>query len=306
MYKDKINIFYIMDDTRKKIIEIYQNTRLTNQEKMKQINQLMNLGTKEIVVENNTNIEQNPEIKTCQHYHRKCMILSPCCQKWYSCRICHDEEQDHKLDRTQISTIICHECKTIQPESNQCTNCSIVFADYYCSICKLWAGDNIDIYHCPDCKICRLGKGIGIDRYHCSKCNICIHLDYIDDHQCFKHSIDSNCAVCQKYMWDSREQTVFLPCGHCIHQECLSNLSNSSFQCPNCKKSIYKDMNFIWEQIEVIVKNQIMPEEYQNWKSTITCHDCLIETTDIPYHFIYHKCSNCNGYNTSLVSIQKE
>ena len=309
---------------RKHILEIYQNNELSNQEKMKRINNIMNLGNSipmdppsitnlDNVNSNNLDPSNNdisttptiPNIVSCSHYDRDCMILSPCCNKWYSCRLCHDEDNDHKLDRKLISTIICKKCLTIQPQSNTCTNCEITFADYYCAICKLWAGNKQDIYHCHDCNICRLGKGIDIDRIHCHKCNICIDIKCVDDHKCFQHSIDSNCPVCQAYMWDSTEPILYLPCGHCIHQHCLNELSQNSFQCPTCKKSIYQDMSSIWGQIDTLIDNNTMPIEFTNWKSTIICNDCELETTNIPYHFIYHKCSHCNGYNTVETDIQK-
>lgn len=301
-----------MSNDRKKILEIYQNNQLSNQEKMKRINNIMNLGNSNSSstletnqLNNNNDIETKPNIINCSHYERDCMILSPCCNKWYSCRLCHDEDNDHKLDRKIISTIICKQCSTIQPQSNLCSNCGISFAKYYCSICKLWAGDKQDIYHCPDCNICRLGKGIDIDRVHCHTCNICIDIQYINDHKCFQHSMDSNCPVCQKYMWDSTETIIYLPCGHCIHKDCLTQLSNNSFQCPTCKKSIYQDMSPIWNQIDVLIENHTMPDEFSSWKSTIICNDCQLQTTNIPYHFIYHKCGHCNGYNTVVEDVKK-
>lgn len=294
---------------RKDILEIYQNNELSNQEKMRRINIIMNLGNSSSIEHTSTipisSTPSIPDIVNCSHYDRDCMILSPCCNKWYSCRLCHDDDNDHKLDRKLISTIICKKCLTIQPQSNTCTNCDITFAHYYCSICKLWAGNNKDIYHCHDCNICRIGKGIDIDRIHCDKCNICIDISVVNQHKCFQHSIDSNCPVCQKYMWDSTEPIIYLPCGHCIHQQCLTELSKNSFQCPTCKKSIYQDMSPIWKQIDTIIENNTMPDEFTNWTSTILCNDCELETTYVPYHFIYHKCGHCNGYNTVETDIQK-
>jgi len=42
---------------------------------------------------NTTNQEQqsNTGVTPCIHYERKCNIISPCCQRIFGCRICHDD-----------------------------------------------------------------------------------------------------------------------------------------------------------------------------------------------------------------------
>ncbi len=32
------------------------------------------------------------QIYRCKHYFRKCNIFAPCCDKEFSCRLCHDQE----------------------------------------------------------------------------------------------------------------------------------------------------------------------------------------------------------------------
>lgn len=39
----------------------------------------------------------------CRHYERKCSLVAPCCGKIYACRLCHDEENEHKMDRSEVS-----------------------------------------------------------------------------------------------------------------------------------------------------------------------------------------------------------
>ena len=301
-------------DKRKEIIKIYQNNELSNQEKQYRINLIMNpqfdnihnKNTQE--TDNNLSNQNNIDIINCEHYNRQCMILSPCCDKWYSCRLCHDQDNDHKLDRKKIETIICKKCKTIQSPSNICSNqdCLIEFAEYYCDICKLWKDKNTPTYHCHDCGICRIGKGIDIDRIHCHKCNMCINKDLYENHKCFSGTFDSNCPVCQKYMWDSTESIIYMNCGHGIHSECYTNLMKSSFQCPVCKKSIHSDMSPIWNQVTEYLENTQMPEEFESWKTNIICNDCE-EKSITEYHFMYHRCQNekCKGYNTSIIDIMK-
>ena len=295
---------------RKDILKIYQDKELSNQEKQYKINLIMNPNLVKSIKKID-DIEKKGidiEIKSCKHYNRNCMIQSPCCKKWYSCRLCHDDDNDHKLERQKIENIICKSCKTIQKASNKCINpdCSIEFAEYYCSICKLWKDNSTPAYHCPDCNICRIGKGIGIDRIHCHKCNICIDKDKYDTHECFTGSLDSNCPVCQKYMWDSTDPVVYMKCGHNIHDKCLKELVKTSYQCPLCKKSIHNDMKPIWEQIDNMLENTQMPEEYDKWTSEILCNDCGEKST-AKFHFIYHACQkeNCGSYNTSIVEVNK-
>ena len=97
------------------------------------------------------------KIFNCKHYKRECLIYSLCCQKWYPCRLCHDENENHTLDRFKISKIKCKDCNTIQKSSNKCINCNKKFAEYYCDICHLWDCSK-EIYHCNDCGFCRIGK----------------------------------------------------------------------------------------------------------------------------------------------------
>ena len=43
-----------------------------------------------------------------------------------------------------------------------------------------------------------------------------------------------------------------------------------------------------------------MPEKYKDWKAYVFCNDCERKFwTD--YHFLYHKCDECKGYNTSVL-----
>ena len=58
-------------------------------------------------------------------------------------------------------------------------------------------------------------------------------------------------------------------------------------------------MSFYWESIDNFLKDQQIPEEYQK-KIEIFCNDCEKKSiTD--FHFIYHKCHLCNGYNTNVI-----
>lgn len=104
----------------------------------------------------------------CQHYKRNVKLQCYTCKKWYTCRFCHDELEDHHLDRPRTENMLCMLCGHPQPAAQDCAKCGVQAALYYCSICKLWDNDcSKSIYHCNDCGICRIGQGLGKDFFHC-------------------------------------------------------------------------------------------------------------------------------------------
>ena len=104
----------------------------------------------------------------CSHYKRNIKLQCSACNKWYTCRFCHDEVEDHMLNRRETRMMLCMFCGGAQPAHDVCIFCLQVTAWYYCDVCKLWDDDpEKDIYHCDDCGICRIGKGLGKDFFHC-------------------------------------------------------------------------------------------------------------------------------------------
>lgn len=104
----------------------------------------------------------------CPHYKRNIKLQCSACHRWYTCRFCHDEVEDHSLNRRETKNMLCMLCGSAQPASEHCIKCTKRSARYYCSVCKLWDDDaGKSIYHCADCGICRIGQGLGKDFYHC-------------------------------------------------------------------------------------------------------------------------------------------
>jgi uncharacterized CHY-type Zn-finger protein len=104
----------------------------------------------------------------CQHYKRNVKVQCHQCRHWYTCRHCHDEIEDHALNRKMTENMLCMACGTPQPAAESCKSCETQAACYYCDICKLWDNNSRKkIYHCPDCGICRRGEGLGKDYTHC-------------------------------------------------------------------------------------------------------------------------------------------
>jgi len=107
----------------------------------------------------------------CQHYQRNVKLQCVTCKKWYTCRFCHDEVEDHHLIRRDTENMLCMLCGHAQPAAHDCRKCGEQTAQYYCEICKLWDNDpKKSIYHCNDCGICRIGQGLGKDFFHCKVC----------------------------------------------------------------------------------------------------------------------------------------
>ena len=56
-------------------------------------------------------VVQEPSPYRCKHYQRRCEILAPCCNKYFACRVCHDEfyenvvGQIHTVNRYKIERI---------------------------------------------------------------------------------------------------------------------------------------------------------------------------------------------------------
>ncbi|OXV05367.1 hypothetical protein Egran_06867 [Elaphomyces granulatus] len=48
-------------------------------------------------MENDDSLEEDRAILGCQHYQRNVKLQCYTCKKWYTCRFCHDEVEDHSL-----------------------------------------------------------------------------------------------------------------------------------------------------------------------------------------------------------------
>lgn len=54
-------------------------------------------------------------------------LQTPCCDKFYKCRFCHDENESHHFDRKTLTELICSECNTRQKVQEQCEKCGVRF-----------------------------------------------------------------------------------------------------------------------------------------------------------------------------------
>ena len=53
----------------------------------------------------------------CKHYVRRCKLICPKCDEPAACRLCHEKEEGHALDRQAVREVICVICKLRQPVS---------------------------------------------------------------------------------------------------------------------------------------------------------------------------------------------
>ncbi|XP_064341504.1 RING finger and CHY zinc finger domain-containing protein 1 isoform X3 [Camelus dromedarius] len=157
----------------------------------------------------------------CEHYDRGCLLKAPCCDKLYTCRLCHDKHEDHQLDRFKVKEVQCINCEKIQHAQQTCEECSTLFGEYYCSICHLFDKDKKQ-YHCENCGICRIGPKE--DFFHCSKCNLCLAMNLRGKHKCIENVSRQDCPICLEDIHTSRIVAHVLPCGHLLHRTCYEEM----------------------------------------------------------------------------------
>ena len=251
---------------------------------------------------------------SCNHYFRFSIPICNDCvinkkiKEHYGCHNCHNEEEFHKMDRSKVKLMKCLLCKCVQPKSDQCINpeCYAPKHTYYCGKCSLWENKvRKEIYHCDKCGICRVGyKDFS---KHCDKCNTCYNKNGFDQHVCvIDYKDNSECLICLEDAWGSQQPISTLQCGHIYHSNCLEEWFkyNYNYTCPTCKKSAYKPL-ILWKQIELYVNaSQFTDPEMNNWKTLIYCNDCE-KKSETTYHPVYHKCSLCESWNTTIDEIKK-
>jgi len=238
----------------------------------------------------------------CKHYQRRCKIRAKCCGKLFTCRLCHDAVSNHTMNRYQTEEVWCMLCDTLQPVSESCRSCHAQFAKYYCSICRLYDGNaSRSIYHCHSCNVCRVGKGLGIDFFHCMKCNACLSLSR-REHKCIEKVMESNCPICNNYLFSSTTPIKYLLCGHLMHQHCYSQYAKMYHRCPVCQKSL-EDMSDQIARLNVMMTREPMPSEYRSARATVHCNDCQKEST-VHFHFLYLRCAFCQSHNTELKTVE--
>ncbi|KAI2468273.1 zf-CHY-domain-containing protein [Annulohypoxylon bovei var. microspora] len=238
----------------------------------------------------------------CEHYRRNVKLQCSTCNRWYTCRFCHDKVEGHDLIRKDTKNMLCMFCGTAQRAGDACVSCGASAARYYCSICKLWNDDpDKPVYHCNDCGICRIGRGIGKDFFHCKTCCACIAIGQENDHKCIERSTDCDCPICGDYMFTSPKAVCFMKCGHSIHRQCLDQHMEVAYKCPICNKSL-TNMELQFRNLDMAIQTQPMPPEFQDTRALVLCNDCSAKSS-VEYHWLGLKCGVCSSYNTAQLQI---
>lgn len=246
-------------------------------------------------------VQSKPDLG-CQHYKRNVKMQCATCERWYTCRLCHDEVEDHILPRRDTRYMLCMLCRTPQGVGQVCKHCLAEAGCYYCPICKLWNNDpDRSIYHCVDCGICRLGEGLGKDFFHCKTCAACMSIQAEKTHKCIERSTKCDCPICGEYMFTSNRPVAFMKCGHSIHETCFAEWCITSYKCPICSKSI-ANMESQFRRLDRHIEEQPMPEEYRDNRAYIFCNDCN-DRSVTSYHWLGLRCSLCESYNTTQLEL---
>jgi len=227
----------------------------------------------------------------CEHYLRRCQIYTDCCDKFYSCIHCHNEDNDldHVIEKKDINLIKCTSCGFIQDLKKRCEECNTLFGEYFCEICKLFDDTPKQIVHCDECGICRVSLGKKL--FHCKKCSMC---GFSKHTKCYDVT---DCPICCDPLWNSIKNATQTKCGHWIHGDCLNELLKNDYKCPTCQKSII-DINLLEKIIDPQVEANVMPDDIKNTKVTIYCRDCEKKTYDKELNLVAMKCDYCRSYNT--------
>ncbi|KAL4236129.1 RING finger and CHY zinc finger domain-containing protein 1 [Mactra antiquata] len=220
---------------------------------------------------------------------------SPCCMKIYSCRVCHDENENHEIQRNKVTQIKCLQCAVVQEVNKNCSSCGIEFGKYFCVKCRLYDDADKGQFHCDGCGLCRVG---GQEKFfHCEKCDMCLAITLKGKHKCIEDSSRRNCAVCLEDLHTSRTDAHIPKCGHLIHRLCLEScMKTGNYACPTCGESLV-DMKKAWKILDDEVANTKMPDEYKDFNVFILCKDCHKESK-VLFHVIGLKCQHCGSYNT--------
>ena len=241
----------------------------------------------------------------CEHYKRGCKIIAPCCNKIFHCRLCHDEQSNHEINRFNIKKVQCKKCSFIQDIKQYCENCNSCMGKYFCKICNFFDDTDKGQFHCEGCGICRVGGKQNF--FHCDRCQSCVPVKLKDSHNCIENVTKDVCPICRLDLFNSTEECSILKCGHYMHKGCFESMLKTenptiaSFRCPTCQKCIV-DLSHYWERLDQEIQLVQMPEEYRNETRDIVCNDCHTESKT-NFHIIGLKCSNsnCGSYNTKVI-----
>ena len=240
--------------------------------------------------------------RLCQHYKRGCFLIAACCGKRVPCRLCHDEEEGHTMDRHAVAEVVCANCDLRQSVAQRCAECDHLFGEYFCAVCNFFDhdGPSKQAFHCDGCGICRVGGRENF--FHCHTCEGCYAVALRDKHTCLEAAMRSTCPVCLESTFDSRSAAQVLPCGHTMHGQCYTQYIRRSPipACPTCKKLMVSKERIepLWEAYRAEIAAVPMPPEYADKRVACYCPDCEVTSHGVQWHVVGLACGTCGGFNT--------
>ncbi|CAL6029450.1 RING_finger and CHY zinc finger domain-containing protein [Hexamita inflata] len=241
----------------------------------------------------------------CEHYVVGCDLQCPACEKFYTCRMCHEENEDHEFPRYEVTTVRCKYCRLVQPIGQYCKQCNVCFGQQYCQKCRLLCdmGTNQKpFYHCEKCGVCTIGYPE--HNTHCDNCGQCVHNHQFEKHKCVKQA--DCCAVCLGQMQNSNYATIVLNCMHQIHFHCYKQLLTSNIlKCPVCKKFLPVDDDYDWifKWQKDLYENSFDMNPFE--KIPVTCNQCQRSFYHPYRHYLYY-CPFCKMYNCEITDASQE
>ncbi|XP_028409441.1 zinc finger protein BRUTUS-like At1g74770 [Dendronephthya gigantea] len=160
----------------------------------------------------------------CSHYKRHCYVKFECCDKFWPCHRCHNNQSKcgrKKLKSRDTKMVKCVYCDKEQPFGEFCCNCNAKFANYFCGLCLHLTGKDDHPYHCEKCGICRIH---GDRSFHCDVCGVCLDVQLRGNHKCREGSAHDECCICLE---DAFTGCQILPCSHKVHKECATQMIRS-------------------------------------------------------------------------------
>ena len=194
----------------------------------------------------------------CKHYARNCFVFAECCQKFFVCRLCHNEfyeqlmdsnlfasnstnnnnveERSHQMDRYATKTVKCMNCGKIQPFSKYCINPN----------CRQTNNDNFSNNNNEnESKIDTKGTKLKFGEYCC---DICKFLDNVTIYEPRKEIFHCDkCNMCRIGL--KKDFTHCNKCDICIHNDyyathrCIENSLHCD--CPLC-------MNYLFTSVKPV------------------------------------------------------
>ena len=140
-------------------------------------------------------------------------------------------------------------------------------------------------------------------------------------HRCLPSAYEAPCPICfDPVDAESPMPVVLPPCGHPMHEPCLTQydlsyfisfllflfplfryIQHDNFKCPLCAQ-LLGDMSRQFAELKSLIAAQPMPPAYALARATVRCVCCSAVTEGVPFHFLGHECGSCHSLNTTLMA----